>query len=148
MTVSEAEMRALVGHELPGGTYRIAHWENFLLTEATGSAPLPDGIAHPIHLFHVPIAGAGVTLADLFALGRAESDASISIDWYDWELRRPLREDELYRMSGSIIEHERTTSGGRLRDSLTFRIDVRRDGERDDEVARVTFRWHFNRSAA
>ena len=36
---SAAEIEALVGHEFPGGTYTIAHWENFLLTECTGSEP-------------------------------------------------------------------------------------------------------------
>ena len=33
----EDAIRALVGHEFPGGRYTIAHWENFLLTDCTGS---------------------------------------------------------------------------------------------------------------
>jgi hypothetical protein len=142
MPVSEDELRALVGHRFPGGEYCIAHWENFLLTEATGSDPLPDGLAHPAHLFHVPIAGAGTSIAELFALGQAASDASISIDYYDWELFGPLREDEPYVVQGGITEYERSGGGERpIVDSLTFRIEMAREG--GELAARVTFRWHF-----
>lgn len=145
--VSEEEMRALVGHEFPGGTYAIAHWENFLMTEATGRHPLPDGLAHPVHLFHVPIAGAGVSIADLFALGRAESDASVGIDYYDWEFLQPLYEDEVYSMTGGVTEYAREkTDGGGVVDAVTFSIELTRgDGE---PVARVTFRWFFRRQEA
>ena len=56
MMVSEEELQALVGHEFPGGRYRIAHWENFLLTEATGRDPMPDTASNTvrwsIHVFY------------------------------------------------------------------------------------------------
>jgi hypothetical protein len=147
MSVSEAELQALVGHRFAGGRYRIAHWENFLLTEATGRSPMPDGLAHPAHLFHVPIAAAGTSLADLFALGHAESDASITIDYYDWEIFDPLREDELYTGHGGVFEHERSQPGaGTIVDSLGFELELlRSDGEL---AARVRFRWHFWRWGA
>ena len=106
------QIEALAGHRFPGGEYRIEHWENFLLSEATGVAPLPDGLAHPVHLFHVPIDGAGVSIAELFALGHAESDASITIDYYDWQLFEPLREGVRYDMSGGVTEHDRHTPDG------------------------------------
>ncbi len=142
MDEARERLEARVGHRFPGGTYTIAHWENFLLTEATGIGPLPDGLAHPAHLFHAPIAGAGVTLAELFALGEAETDASITIDYYDWEILEPLREEVRYRMQGGVTEFERKTGAGdRIIDSMTFRIDVL--SEAGAEVARVTFRWHF-----
>jgi hypothetical protein len=142
MAVSEERMRELVGHAFPGGTYRIEHWENFLLTEATGFEPLPGGLVHPAHLFHVPIAGAGISIADLFALAQADSDASVTIDYYDWEVYAPLRESETYAMRGGVSEHERKQiEQGPLVDSLTFRIEV--TDQADGAVACVTFRWHF-----
>lgn len=147
MRVEEEELGALVGHRFPGGTRCVEHWENFLLTDATGSPPLPDGLVHPAHLFHVPIDGAGVTIADLFALGRAESDASITIDYYDWEILRPLQEGERYTVEGGITEYERTGGGDRpIVDSLTFRIEM--SGGDGALVARITFRWHFWRFGA
>jgi hypothetical protein len=142
MTATPAELKALVGHAFPGGRYRIAHWENFLLTEATGCAPMPEDLAHPAHLFHVPIVGAGTSIAQLFELGRAESDASITIDYYDWEYFVPLREDREYEVRGSITEHERTRpGGGPIVDALTFLFELfDPDGE---PAARVTFRWYY-----
>ena len=146
MVVSEGEMRALIGEAFPGGTYRIEPWENFLLTEATGADRLPEGLAHPIHLFHVPIAGVGVGIADLFALAQAPSDASVTIDYYDWEFFEPLRESLRYAMRGGVRDHERTPhADGTIVDSLTYCIEVL--AESDRLVARATFRWHFWRFA-
>lgn len=136
-------MAALVGRRFPGGGYRIEHWENFLLSEATGSGPLPDALAHPAHLFHVPIAGAGVTIGELFALAEADRAAPVSIDYYDWEILRPLREGELYRLDGGIVAHDRRdgTDGGATVDSFTYEIAV--CDAAGDRVALVAFRWHY-----
>jgi hypothetical protein len=138
-----AEIRALVGHRFPGGTYTIAHWENFLLTECTGSAPLPDGLAHPVALFHVPILGAGTSIGEMFALGQAESDASIGIESYDWEFFEPLREECAYRIDGEIVEADRCESNGRTYDRIAFRFELTDpDGRRS---ARTTITWHYRR---
>ncbi len=140
-----AEIEALAGHRFPGGTYTIEHWENYLLTDCTGSDPLPDGLVHPVCLFHVPINGCGVTLAELFALGQAESDSSIGIEGYDWEYFAPIVEDVAYILAGEIIEAERRRSpSGRVHDAIGFRIEMSApDGEL---VARITCRWLFRRS--
>ncbi|MDX1581777.1 MAG: hypothetical protein R3360_09160, partial [Alphaproteobacteria bacterium] len=93
---SEDEVKAAIGHEFPGGTYTIQHWENFLLTDCTGGEQLPDGMVHPVALFHVPILGSNTTIGEMFALGKAESDYSIGIESYDWEMFKPLQEDVPY----------------------------------------------------
>jgi hypothetical protein len=136
-------MRALVGHRFAGGEYRIEHWENFLLSEATGVPPLPDALAHPVHLFHVPIAGAGITIGELFALAESDRAAPVSIDYYDWRIVRPLREGETYRLEGGITEHARreADANGGCADSFTYEIDVRDDS--GEIAAHVAFRWHF-----
>ena len=69
---SEADITRLTGHNFPGGFYTVAHWENFLLTECTGAALLPDGLVHPVALFHMPIVGAGTSIAEMFALGQGK----------------------------------------------------------------------------
>ena len=146
MTVTEAEMLGLVGHRFPGGRYRIEHWENFLLTDCTGAGQLPDGLVHPIALFHVPILGCGMTITKLFALGgAAEQAGSVGLEGYDWEYLRPLREDVEYRIEGGIVSVERkTTDTGQVYDALAFTIELF-DG--DAVAARITTRWRFRRSA-
>ena len=66
---AQSEISALMGHLFAGGEYTIAHWENFLLTDCTGAQLLPNGLAHPVALFHVPIIGAGTSIAEMFELG-------------------------------------------------------------------------------
>ena len=140
----EESITALVGHRFPGGRYTIAHWENALLTDCTGTTPLPDGQAHPIALFHVPFLGSGTSIADLFALGQAESDLSIMIEGYDWEFFAPLRENVEYDISGGITLAERCISDeGRLYDRIRFNFEL---ADRGEPAARSTITWHFTRN--
>ena len=101
---TESHITGLTGYCFPGGFYSVAHWENFLLTECTGAALMPHGLAHPVALFHIPIVGAGTFIADMFALGQAESDLSIMIESYDWETYLALREEPRYAVNGNIIK--------------------------------------------
>ena len=136
-------IRALVGHKFPGGHYTIAHWENFLLTECTGAEPLPDGLAHPVALFHMPILGANTSIAEMFALGEAKHDASIGIESYDWEFFQALKEEHNYRIDAEITEADRVEDGDRLYDRIQFRFDLKDDA--GQPAARTTITWHYNR---
>jgi hypothetical protein len=143
MAVTQAELSALVGHKFAGGSYRIQHWENWLLTNCTGAEPLPDGVVHPIALFHVPILGAGTSITELFALGQASGAGSVGLEGYDWEYFVTLQEDIEYRMEGGIIEAERRTADdGRVYDRVAFSIELFDDAVL---VARITNRWQFFR---
>jgi hypothetical protein len=142
VTPSEASMQALVGHRFAGGTYRNEHWENFLLSEATGIDPLPDRLAHPAHLFHVAINGVGTTITEIFSLAECGEGAPVSIDYYDWRIHRPLVEDETYRLAGGISDFTRSErEGAPTRDSFTYEITL--EDERGAPVANVAFRWHY-----
>jgi hypothetical protein len=142
--MSEAELHALVGHRFPGGRYRIAHWENWLLTDCTGREPMPGGLVHPIVLFHAPILGANTSIAELFRLGHASGAGSVGLESYDWEYLAPLREEIDYDVEGGIVEAERiTTDTGQIVDRVAFRIELRDEA---GIVARVTNRWRFRRS--
>ena len=138
-------IEALAGHQFPGGNYRIAHWENFLLSGCTGADLLPDGLAHPIALFHLPITGAGTSIAEMFALGRAESDLSIMIESYDWETFAPLYEETPYQVSGQIASAQRCKNEtGQLYDRIQFVFEMR--DPRDALAARTTITWHYTRN--
>lgn len=138
-------LSALIGHRFPGGTYRVAHWENWLLTDCTGREPMPDDLVHPIVLFHAPILGAGTSIAELFRLGGASGvGGSVGLLGYDWEYLAPLREDIDYRVDGGIVAADRDEStDGAVHDDVAFCIELFSDGA---VVARVTNRWRFRRT--
>ena len=141
---SAADIEALVGHQFPGGEYTIEHWENFLLTECTGGTLLPDAMVHPVALFHVPILGANTSIAEMFALGQAESDFSIGIESYIWEMPKMLFEDVTYQISATITEADRRSEEKRTFDRIQFCFEVHEpDG---DLAARCTVTWHYGRS--
>ncbi len=134
----------LAGHRFPGGERLIEHWENFLLTDCTGAELMADGMVHPIALFHVPIQGAGTSIAEMFALGQAESDLSILIESYDWEMPLPLRENLAYQVSGHIVSTERHhNEQGKPYDRIQFCFEMH-DGEA--LAARTTITWHYTRN--
>jgi len=140
----ESVITALAGHTFPGGHYTIEHWENFLLTDCTGAELAPEGIVHPVALFHVPIIGAGTSIAEMFSLGQAESDLSIMIESYDWEMFEPLREEIEYAISGSITSAERCQNEqGKTYDRIQFCFEM----HSPDKVlaARTTITWHYTR---
>jgi hypothetical protein len=145
MTMPDAsEIEALVGHEFPGGKYTVAHWENFLLTECTGAEQLPEGMVHPVVIFHMPILGAGTSIGEMFALGQAESDYSIGIESYDWEFFGTLEEDVEYSISARVTEADRRRSGDRVYDRIQFQFDVADPG--GTVLARSTITWTYGRS--
>ena len=145
--MSNDELAGLVGHRFPGGSYRVAHWENFLLTDCTGREPLPEGLVHPIVLFHAPILGAGTSITELFRLGGASgAGGSVGLLGYDWQYEQPIVEEVDYRVEGGIVSAERhaTPTGAVAADDVAFRIVLSRDGA---PVARVTNRWRFRRTS-
>ena len=145
--MTEQEIASLAGHRFPGGTVTIEHWENVLFSDVMGVQPLPDGLVHPAALFHVPIAGCGVRIADIFALFRAESDEAVRGGGFAWELHRPLREETPYRASGEVVSVERKESRklGPM-DVVTFRFELH-DAADGALVARAQATWLFLRSS-
>ncbi|MEZ5573725.1 MAG: hypothetical protein R3E64_17165 [Halioglobus sp.] len=142
---AEADINRLEGHRFPGGTYNVAHWENFLLTECTGAELLPEDRVHPVALFHLPITGSGTSIAEMFALGQAESDLSIMIESYDWEMFLPLREETNYQVSGCISSAQRCENdNGQIYDRIQFRFEVLTPEM--TLAARTTITWHYTRN--
>ena len=139
------EITALVNHQFPGGNYKIAHWENFLLTGCTGAEILPDGMVHPVALFHVPMYGAKTSIAEMFELGQAESDLSVIPEYYDWEMFEPLLEEVTYDVSGSIVAAERRQNDhGQTYDWLLFCFEIM--SPEQTLVARTTMAQQFTRN--
>ena len=146
MRLSDDEIRS---YRFPGGRYTIAYWENYLLTDCTTAEQLPDGLVHPVALLHVPILGANIEIATLFAVCGADGPGSVGLDGYDWELFEQLRIETEYDVQGSIVhwEHEEDPDGHPF-DSMKFSIEIRDASSPERLVARVTNSWRFRRSPA
>mgnify|MGYP001070371361 CR=1 FL=1 len=142
---SREAIEALAGHRFRGGRYRVAHWENALLTRCTGAELLADAMVHPIALFHLPITGSGTSIAEMFALGQAESDLSIMIESYDWEFFHALREETDYRVRGQVNSAERCLDdAGNHYDRIQFCFEV--FAAQELLSARSTITWHYTRN--
>ena len=123
--VSEETIKALVGHEFPGGEYTIKHWENFSFSECTGTKPMQDGVVHPSVLFHVPILACGTTITEMMELGHADGYDSIMIESYDWDMVQPIKEDVAYKGSGKITEASRCTGAAKnTYDRIQFAFEL------------------------
>ena len=139
----------ILGYRFPGGTYTIAHWENFLLTDCTTSEQLPDGLVHPVALFHVPILGSGISIAKLFEVCGAEGPGTVGLDGYDWEYFGSLRIDVPYDVQGSIVHWQHMADDkGNPYDAMKFSIELRDTTRAGELVARVTNSWRFRRQQA
>lgn len=135
---SPVDVGALVGHRFPGGERTVEHWENWLLTDCTRRPPMPDGLLHPVVLFHVPIQAVGTSIGELFTLGGSDgSPGSVTLLGYDWEYLAPMREGVRYRADGGVVAAERHDGF----DDVTFSIEL----SGAEPVARVTNRWRFRR---
>jgi acyl dehydratase len=137
-------LEVLRAHRFPGGTYRVAHWENFLLTDCSGRAPLVGDLVHPIVLFHAPILGAGTSIAELFAVGRVSGAGSVGLEGYDWRYHAPIREDVDYDVQGGVVSAERhVSSSGHVFDRVAFGIDL--TTPQGEPVASVINTWRLRR---
>lgn len=139
------DMQALIGRAFPGGSYFVERWENVLLHDVVEFPPAPDGLLHPIALFHVPLAACGWTYSEIFAICGAESAEAVRAGEYEWELLGELREQQHYDVTGEFVAVERKQGRrGGVFDAVTFRLDLSLDG---DVVARVSNTWLFLRSS-
>ena len=114
MVVPLEEMRSIIGHRFPGGTYRIEHWENFLMHDVMLVEQSPDKIAHPLYFFHLPIAGLGVTIQDIFVLCRADSPEDAIANLQDGDVLVVPCTTPAYNMVLSMAGAVVTAEGGVL----------------------------------
>ncbi|MGI9596231.1 MAG: hypothetical protein ACR2QK_08725 [Acidimicrobiales bacterium] len=142
--MDEAALHALETYRFPGGTRTLAQWENHLLADATESAPMPDGLAHPVAAFNLSIQGAGTSIAELFDRCEVADAGAVWLEAYDWDFAHPLREEVEYRLSGGIDTAERgKTRSGRTFDRVVFSVDI--DEPTGDRAVRATTTWRIHR---
>ena len=123
--VSLAQMQELVGRELPGGSFEVEHYRNWLTNDVIGSPQRSDDLAHPMFCYYAAMGGMGLSIAELFALAHTSASDGPMFGECDMEVREPLRTGVTYAVRGEIIDVERKQGGAiGTFDLLTFRLEV------------------------
>lgn len=119
------ELETRIGHELPGGTYELEDYKDWLTRDVVGAAPAVDGVALPMFCYYAAIAGMGVSIDGLFRLVDATADSGVMFGEAEVDIRKPFRLGETYSVTGRITEV--TRKEGRkagVFDIITFVLDV------------------------
>lgn len=119
------ELQALVGTELPGGSYTIEPYRHWLMADAVGAEPTRSGVADPMEAFHAAIGGKGLSWDGLFALVGASAEDGPLLGGAELELHRPLEVGATYAVRARVEAAERK-QGRRagVFDVVTFRFEL------------------------
>lgn len=119
------KMQALVGRELPGGSFDLEHYRNWLTNDVIGSPQRGDNLAHPMFCYYAAMGGMGLSVAGLFELAHTSASDGPMFGECDMEVRAPLRTGVTYAVRGEIIDVKRKQGGAiGTFDLMTFRLEV------------------------
>jgi hypothetical protein len=136
------EVEKIVGTEFPGGNYTIEPWEHRLFCDAILAEEPPNGVAHPLYVYHASRAGMGLSLAELFALCLANPVDGGMFGEHREEIFRPLKVGATYQVSGRIVDVERKRGRSGTFDIIEFELALSDDAT---AIATSSNRWMFPR---
>lgn len=106
MTMTEGELAAIVGTPIPGGTYTVEPYVDWLLNDVVES-PRDEQVAHPLFAYVAVAVGKGVSWDELFeACGATAADGPMFGE-HETVLERPLRVGETFTVGGEFVSAER-----------------------------------------
>lgn len=119
------ELEALVGRQLPGGSYTVEPWRVWLTNDVLGANQRTDGIAHPMFCYYAAMAGMGLSIGEMFTLCSATADDGPMFGECDIQQLRPLEIGATYAVRGEITSAVRK-QGARTGtfDIVAFQLDV------------------------
>ncbi|MGW0005269.1 FAS1-like dehydratase domain-containing protein [Nocardia grenadensis] len=104
--LSEEELRAVVGRELPGGEYVIEPYVDWLLRDVV-EAERDVVTAHPLFAYVATARGKGIGWDDVFRICGATAADGPMFGEHELELTRPLRVGERITVRGHFDSAER-----------------------------------------
>jgi hypothetical protein len=105
--ISYEEVRKLVGRELPGGTFTIEPYKQWLTCDVVGSPELTEDVAHPIFAFIASVSAMGVTIDEFFTICHASASDGAVFGECANEYREELRVGSTYQVCGRITDVRR-----------------------------------------
>ena len=132
------DTHALVGHRLPGGSFRVEHYERVISHAAVGAPAIDVPWLHPVWVMLGALRGMGIDLGHVFALASASEDG-VLFGEAELEQFEPLRAGVEYQVQGRVADMVRR-QGRRAGpfDLLTLELEIL-DGESRVAVARQSF---------
>ncbi|WP_199543313.1 hypothetical protein [Prauserella sp. PE36] len=106
MTMTESELAAIVGRPIPGGTYTIEPYVDWLLNDVVES-PRDGKVAHPLFAYISVAVGKGVSWDEVFAICGATAADGPMFGEHETVLERPLEVGESFSVSGEFVSAER-----------------------------------------
>ena len=118
-------MQELVGRKLPGASFDLEQYRNWLTNDVIGSPQRDDDLAHPMFCYYAAMGGMGLSIAELFELAHSSPDEGPMFGECDMEVRVPLRTGVRYDVRGEITDVKRKQGGAiGTFDLVTFRLEV------------------------
>ena len=118
-------IQELVGRKLPGGSFDLEHYRNWLTNDVIGSPQRDDDLAHPMFCYYAAMGGMGLSIAELFELAHSSASEGPMFGECEMEVRLPLRTGVNYDVRGEITDARRKQGGAiGTFDLLTFRLEV------------------------
>ena len=119
------ELQELAGRSLPGGSFDLEHYRNWLTNDVLGAPQRSDDLANPMFCYYAAMGGMGLSIAELFDLvGSSASDGPMFGEC-DMEIFIPLRTETSYSVRGEITDVQRKQGASiGVFDLVTFRLEV------------------------
>jgi len=105
--IAYTELEQLVGPELPGRTFTIEPYKQWLTCDVVGSPELTEDVAHPIFAFIASVSAMGVTIDEFFTICHASASDGAVFGECANEYREELRVGSTYQVCGRITDVRR-----------------------------------------
>jgi hypothetical protein len=102
-----SELPDVAGKPFPGGAYTIDPEENETVCRLLGTAPAPDGTAHPIYAYVATRVGCGFGVDEICAVAEATTEDGPMVGSLELEYHAPLRVGETYSVGGEFTSIDR-----------------------------------------
>lgn len=137
-------VEAQIGRALPGGTFAVQPYQDWLMRDVAMSPTSFAGPLHPLWAFAGTQGAMGVTIEELFAIVHASSQDGPMLGESDVEIVRPLQIGETLRVEATITDVVRK-SGKRAGTFDIVTVVMSASDTGGETVARLTNSYVFPR---
>ena len=104
MTITFETVQEQIGRTLPGGSFSVEPYQDWLMRDVSLSTTSFAGPLHPLWAFAGTQGAMGVSIEELFAIVHASSEDGPMLGESDIEILRPLGIGETFTVSATITD--------------------------------------------